>query len=477
MSHMITVISLGPGDPDLLNMKTIRVLKCAELLILLTERHAVADWLKSEHVPFETLDFLYESSDDFDQFHQAAFHYIINKAEICSVVFAVPDACSDRTVRMLVQSASDHLTVSVVPGTGYHDVFLSDALGHFNGSDLRVATAYDFLSESYNPNLPLLLLEIDNEILAGQLKVHLSSLQDDEFQILFLRAGTPPAMIPLYALDRQSLYDHQTAALIPPADYMHRKRFVLEDLIRIMEKLSSPDGCPWDSRQTHLTLRPYLAEEAWECIACIDQNDMDHLSEELGDLLLQIVFHSCIGKKYDEFTMDDVISAICMKMIRRHPHVFSDMDPQVAEMNPGLWEQLKQKETGHTGIVSSMEDVSTALPSLKYAEKIFKKISILPAFKREPASIEKEIRQILLRIDQPVSSDRERTFGLLLLLIAELGFRLGYDSELLLHRATDNLKKKLQNDCSSSPRNGKTTERLTFTELGVYLDHVEGEIE
>ena len=477
MIHPVTVVSLGPGDPDLLNLKTVRTLKEAKALILLTDRHQTAGWLKQEGITFESLDRIFESAEDFDVLHRAAADFVLKKAETCPVVFAVPDACSDMTVRALSRSVPDPSLVTAVPGTGYYDVFLSQALDTVPDSDIRVASASDFLSGAYDPGKPLLILEIDSEILAGQLKLRLSDYQEDESEILLLRIGALPSRIPLYELDRQASYNPQTAAVIPATDYLHRDRFVLQDLILIMEKLLSPEGCPWDREQTHRSLRPYLAEEAWECIASIDQEDMEHLPDELGDLLLQIVFHSCIGKQYDEFTMDDVVSAICRKMIRRHPHVFAGMSPQEAQQIPGFWEKLKQAETGHRGVIDSLEDVSSSLPSLKYSGKLFKKLSVLPAFQRTPARIAEEMRRMLSQ-EGPISGrNPEESAGLLLLLASELCFRLGLDAELLLHQAADRLKERMKEEEICGKKCGKSIESLTFSELGVYLKHVEGEIE
>jgi tetrapyrrole methylase family protein/MazG family protein/ATP diphosphatase len=131
----------------------------------------------------------------------------------------------------------------------------------------------------------------------------------------------------------------------------------LPELVSIMQKLLAPDGCPWDREQTLESLRPYVIEEAHEVVDAIDRKDLAHLREELGDLLLQIVFQSQIQR---EFGIDDVIGAICDKMIRRHPHVFGDERADDAQAVLVRWESLKAEEKAGRGV---LEGVPVAMPA------------------------------------------------------------------------------------------------------------------
>jgi tetrapyrrole methylase family protein/MazG family protein len=131
-------------------------------------------------------------------------------------------------------------------------------------------------------------------------------------------------MIPLYQLDNQKHYDHTAAVFLPGVDYLHRARHTFEDLERIVSRLRAPDGCPWDSVQTHRSLTPYMVEEAWEVVNAIEEDDPDHLADELGDVLFQVFIHASIGKSCGEFTLTDILTDICRKMIHRHPAVFDE---------------------------------------------------------------------------------------------------------------------------------------------------------
>jgi len=146
-------------------------------------------------------------------------------------------------------------------------------------------------------------------------------------------------------------------------------RFV--SLLSLMARLRGDGGCPWDREQTRASLKPYLVEEAYEVLEAIDEGSRDHLVEELGDLLFQVVFHCQLGAETEEFTIDDVIGQLCAKMTRRHPHVFGDR--VVADSREALaqWEQIKHEEaSGKDRAGSALDGVPAALPALLRAQRL-----------------------------------------------------------------------------------------------------------
>ena len=479
MKSEIIIVSIGQGDPDLLNAKTIRMLRESNRLLLRTCRHPITAWLESNNIVYQTLDHFYDDADDFDHLNSMIADHIFQEASGSTVVYAVPDSLTDSTVKMLFRTKPDHIRITVIPGIGSFDLHLSSSLQYLKDSSVQIVSAYDLLSSfSYDPRISLLITELDNIILAGQVKITLSNLLEDEHIVYLLRENRDPLSLPLYMLDRQQHINHFSALLIPGSDYLHREKYVLRDLAEIMNRLRSPEGCPWDRQQTHYSLRPFLIEEAWECVAAIDEEDYYHLAEELGDLLFQVVFHASIGNDYDEFTLNDVISSICAKMIRRHPHVFSDMNLRDAESVSAAWEQIKQAETGHHALSQKLDDVSCFLPALKYTAKLLKKACKSSAFSGSSTEIIDEIREELNRIDNvSVSDDLSGLYGKLLVLCCFLCFHSGLDSEIILHQAADRLKHRLRNAEALAMKDGKSFESLTFRELCVYLKHVEGEIE
>jgi tetrapyrrole methylase family protein/MazG family protein len=143
-------------------------------------------------------------------------------------------------------------------------------------------------------------------------------------------------------------------------------------LTAIMRRLRAPGGCPWDAEQSHESLKRYLLEECYEVIEAIDKNDPEHLKEELGDLMLQPVFHAAIAEEKGEFTMDEVLDTICAKLVLRHPHVFGDQVVKTADEQVENWERIKKQEKGEER-ESALSGVPPHLPALLKAQKITEK--------------------------------------------------------------------------------------------------------
>jgi tetrapyrrole methylase family protein/MazG family protein len=173
--------------------------------------------------------------------------------------------------------------------------------------------------------------------------------------------------IPLYELDRQDDIDHLTSVFIPK-NLGNTQDFY--DLLGIMETLRGVDGCPWDKEQTHESLKRYLIEECYEVLEGIDEKDEDMLVEELGDVLLQIVFHAEIGKEEGYFSIRDVIEGICNKMIERHPHIFGNVHVNNSDEVLANWDEIKKKEKGFETYTEELRHIAKNLPALIRAEKI-----------------------------------------------------------------------------------------------------------
>ena len=153
-------------------------------------------------------------------------------------------------------------------------------------------------------------------------------------------------------------------------NFINKTQYNFDDLVGVMETLLAPDGCPWDRAQTHESLKRYLIEEAYEVLEAIDAGDSELLCEELGDVLLQIVFHANIAA---QFGIGDVINAVCKKMITRHPHVFGDVVATTPDEVVTNWEGIKRKEKGTTGHAQVLKHVPANLPALMRAYKVQQK--------------------------------------------------------------------------------------------------------
>ena len=480
MSGRIIVVPLGPGDPTLLTLQAADLLRCGMPLFLRTERHPVASWLKAQGVAFSSFDDLYESADDFHQLYTRIADTLVESARSDKILYAVSDPFSDESLPVLSSVAQEHaIPYQVLPGVSLASSCLTACQQNYQGIPMTISPAASFSAHLFDPSRPTLLTELDSQLLAGEVKLRLLSLIDGETQVCFL----PPSetaersyqMIPLFELDRQKRYDQTTALFIPASGFLFRNRYSFEDLQQIVSRLRSQNGCPWDRAQTHVSLRPYMVEEAWEAVSAIDEGDPDHLADELGDVLFQVMIHTDIAESYDEFTMTDVLSHICRKMIQRHPHVFGSMKADSAEDVAAGWETVKRQETGSRTVGESLEDVSPALPSLKYGIKVHKKLAQLPALRRSREDLASEIDD-MARSLRSESNNQEQRMGALLLKCAQWCFAAETDAEILLHEAVDQLKKNYEFAEKTIFQEGKRPEDLSYCELREYLNRADKRI-
>jgi len=156
-------------------------------------------------------------------------------------------------------------------------------------------------------------------------------------------------------------------------NFENKPTYDVYDLKKLMELLRGPGGCPWDTEQTHKSIRRNLLEEAYEAAEAIDNDDTDNLIEELGDVLMQVVFHADIAKEAERFDLDKIADAACKKLIRRHPHVFGNDKASDSVESLVFWEDIKREEKQHDTVSSAMYSVANSLPALWRAEKIQKK--------------------------------------------------------------------------------------------------------
>ena len=148
---------------------------------------------------------------------------------------------------------------------------------------------------------------------------------------------------------------------------MNQKKYDFQDLLSIMQRLRAADGCPWDRKQTHESIKKHVVEEAYELVEAIDSGDNQKIADESGDVLLQVVFHAQIAAEEGGYDIDDVTDAICRKMIHRHPHLFGTAD------EPADWDEIKRRDRSQATVAEEMRGVSAALPALMRAEKILRK--------------------------------------------------------------------------------------------------------
>ena len=216
-------------------------------------------------------------------------------------------------------------------------------------------------------------------------------------------------------------------------NFQSMERYSFQDLNRIMALLRQPGGCPWDREQTHESIRRNMLEEAYEAVEAIDEKDPGHLKEELGDVLLQVVFHARMAEEEGLFTLDDVVDGICKKLVFRHPHVFGTVDAR--DSGQALNDAQKREEKGQRTAADTLDSVARSLPALMRAEKIqdkarkagFDWAEMGPALDKA----EEEMGELRQAVEQGANVEEE--LGDLLFAAVKVGRFAGLDSEQALH--------------------------------------------
>lgn len=227
---------------------------------------------------------------------------------------------------------------------------------------------------------------------------------------------------------------------------MQNKEKQFQKLVKIMGILRGKNGCPWDKKQTHKTILPYLLEEAYELIEAFNKNDKKEIKEELGDLLLQVIFHSQIAKEKGKFDIYDVIKNLNEKLIKRHPHVFAGKKGLKKDWHVrAFWEKEKKKEKERLSI---LDGVPVALPSLLRARRLISKAKSAGFFWRENKSILNKIEEELSEVKEALKKKSKKALreeiGDLLFIIAVLAYYNGIDPEDALHKTDDKFIKRFK---------------------------------
>jgi MazG family protein len=257
------------------------------------------------------------------------------------------------------------------------------------------------------------------------------------------------------------------------------KKHTLDDLLRVMARLRDPDsGCPWDVQQSFETIAPYTIEEAYEVADAIARGDLDALKDELGDLLLQVVYHAQMASEQRRFDFADVADAITAKMIRRHPHVFEDSSLRDEFLNENLWRRIKDEEKAERGEgepASVLEDVPVGLPALTRAVKLQKRAAEIgfdwPSLAPVLAKAEEEIGELKAAIDGGLSAKNvAEEFGDLLFVMANLARHLGIDPEGTLRDANAKFVRRFQSIEAALAADGRKPQDSTLEEMDALWD-------
>lgn len=453
---MIHLVGLGPGGADALPPRARLLLTQTRFPVFLrTARHPVVTQEPLASVVFAAFDDVYENEPSFEAVYDTIVQRVLAAHDAQGeVVYAVPGhplVGEATTARLLPLAREKAIPVAIVGAPSFVDACL-EALGEAVTDNLAIVDALALNADEPTPlralrtNGPLLLYQVHSRLAASNVKLAL------------MRAGYPDAFVvsiiwsagvageqrvwvtPLHQMDRSDAFDHLCSVWVPALPPQAR-RPDFDDLVGVMARLRDKNhGCPWDLKQTHQTLRPFVLEEAYEVADAIDADDPDALTEELGDLLLQVVFHAQLAGEAGTFEAGDVIQTIVEKLVRRHPHVFGDLKVETAGEVLANWNAIKAGEKNNAVRTSILDGIPRSLPALSQALETSQR-AVKAGFEWADTShvldkVAEELAELRAEIDVPAprAGRIADELGDLLFTLVNVARRVGIDPEAALRQ-------------------------------------------
>ena len=470
-SAAITILGLGPGCWDDLTLQARALLEQAAVdnttVYFRTLIHPTVEPLKRE-IPglrIASFDSFYDESTNWDTLYQRIAEELCALAKQHPPVFyAVPGhpLIGEASVQLLLQQARERgLSTRVVAGLSFLEpVCTALELDPFAAgmqvmdATILAALRSDEIAGKIIPTIPLLVTQVYNRRQASAVKLALGECYPDEWPVKLVRAAGGDAdqtviEMPLYELDRNSIADHLSTLYVPPLDELDSLR--LPETLRYvtMRLRRDPDGCPWDRVQTHQSLTRYVIEETYEVVEALEENDLEKLAEELGDLLLQVYLHAEIARQDGDFNIGDVFEHVNAKLIRRHPHVFGLVEVENAGEVIQNWEEIKRQERIAAGkdvqSESMLDGVPLALPSLIVAQEYQKRAAKIGFDYDNLQEVLAKLTEELQELHEASTPEHKREeMGDVLYMVARIARELNIDAEEALRLANRKFRQRFQ---------------------------------
>lgn len=469
----IILLGLGPGEPGLLTREAWEVLENAQEIYLRTSQHPVVESLPP-HLKVFSFDDIYEQAISFSVVYDQIVQKVMSLGKRPQgVIYAVPGnpfVAETTSIEIFRQARELNLPVHVVNGMSFIDpLFIALELDPFpyvslvDALDLAIGHV-----PLFPPDKPAVVAQVYSREVASEIKMTLMALYPDEHPVKLVHAaGTQKQLVEslrLYEIDRSAAIGLTTALFIPPLN----EGSSFEAFLEVVAHLRAPDGCPWDREQTHHSLRPYLLEETYELLNALDEQDLVKISEELGDLLLQIYLHAQIASEEGNFTISDVLQGIYKKIINRHPHVFGNVKLQDSQMVLRNWERLKEAERIVNGNKdqSLLDGVSIVLPALIQADQYQKRAGRVGFDWKEIKGVHEKVIEEIEEV-KAASDDasRAKEIGDLLFSVVNLARWYGVDVESALREANGRFRHRFSKIERIVKSKGGSLSEMTIEEM------------
>ncbi|MFC7443354.1 nucleoside triphosphate pyrophosphohydrolase [Laceyella putida] len=485
MNGNIVVVGLGFGDEKGLTLGTLSELETCGKLILRTEKHPVVSWLQTRGIHYTSFDEVYEKHTQFKTVYEEIAETLLAHAATGErVVYAVPGhpMVAERTVQLLLSEGEKRgIPVDVQGGTSFLDaLFASLKIDPIEG--FQLLDGNDLTASRVDPRTHILIGQVYDRLVASDVKLTLMDVFPDDHPVTIATACGVPGLeklttLPLYELDHGDWFTDLTSVYVPPVtdeQALHRQFATLVDVIAT---LRSPEGCPWDRKQTHESLRRYLIEEAYEFLEAVHEEDHEAMADELGDILLQVMLHAQIASEEGTFDIYEVIERLNDKMIRRHPHVFGEAKADTAEEVKANWEQIKaQERAGEEQPSSVLGKVNQHLPALLLAYEQQKKAAKV-GFDWD--RVEEVVSKVHEELDElmrtETAAEREEELGDLLFALVNLARFLKVEPELALIKSCQKFARRFRYIEEQVHRHGRKWSKVTLSEMDGWWDEAKRE--
>lgn len=469
----ITILGLGPGDPGLLTRSAWEHIQGLRQIVLRTSQHpSVAGFPESLLV--ESFDHFYDAGEDFEAVYAQIVESVLAMGRRAGgVTYAVPghpfvaEATGPEIVR---RARAEGLTVQVIEGLSFLEPVYS-ALEIDPFPALTLVDALD-LGSLHTPGFPpdqaVLVAQIYSRQIASDVKLTLNAVYPDKHPVRLVHAaGTEQQIVedlPLYAIDRSGHIGLLSALYVPPLD----KETSMEGFQEVIAYLRAPEGCPWDREQTLKSLGPMLLEEVYEALDNLDAEDMDGLREELGDVLFVITMFAQIGSEEGVFSLAEVIQGIHRKIVRRHPHVFGDVNVTDTQGVLRTWEDIKaaeRKQKGKPKEKGVLDGLPKSLPGLTRAQTFQERAAHIGFDWPDIGGVREKVLEEWQEVENARSDELEDELGDLLFSVVNLVRWHKLDSETVLRKANQRFYTRFKHIEAGARERGKAMTEMTLDEM------------
>lgn len=469
----IYIIGLGPGNIDSLTLGAVERIHSGDKNFLRTKKHPTVEYFHEKEIPYESYDWIYDSEEDFENVYKKIVDELIGESkDEKSINYFVPGnpMIAENTVKMLLERG---IETEIIGGMSFIEPMLQIVeRDPIDGLKIVDGSVFDDLM--IDINVDTIITQVYNRRILSNIKLKLSEIYGDEYKIWLIQGAGIKNIeekhnIPIYALDRIEKVDSLTSIYVEKMK-KDNKVFDFNDLMGIMRVLRGIDGCPWDIKQTHKSLRQCLIEEAYEVVDAIDRDDMENLKEELGDLLLQVLFHWDIAYDEGSFYPIEVTSALANKLIYRHPHIFSEKKLENSEEVVYNWNELKDSQREYSSFNDKLKQIPK-LTGLIRSRKIQDKAAEIgfdwKDIKGPLNKVLEEYHELIQVIEEFGGGDSrvEEELGDLLFSIVNLSRFVDVDPELALNRTIKKFIDRFQIMEEHTLELNKTFEDMTLEEL------------